>query len=84
MKVARISLSWNPETDSLAVHRLHIIRGDQVIDVLKTQQFTVIHRKTNLERAAIDGRLTASLQIARLQVGDIVEIAANARSGRGR
>ncbi|PTS89730.1 hypothetical protein DBR17_02775 [Sphingomonas sp. HMWF008] len=78
-KAANISISWNPETDSLTMHRLHIIRGDQVIDVLKTQQFTVLHRETNLERAAIDGRLTASLQIAGLQVGDIVEIAGSRR-----
>ncbi|WP_183129172.1 DUF3857 domain-containing protein [Sphingomonas sp. PP-F2F-G114-C0414] len=79
MKTANISLSWNPDTDSLAIHRVHIIRADQVIDVLKTQHFTVLHRETNLERAAIDGRLTASLQITGLQVGDIVEIAASRR-----
>lgn len=79
MKAANISLSWNPETDSLAVHRVRIIRGDQTIDVLKTQQFTILHRETNLERAAIDGRLTASLQIAGLQVGDVVEVAASRR-----
>lgn len=78
-KTANIALSWNPETDSLTVHRLRIIRGDQTIDVLKMQQFSIFHRETNLERAAIDGRLTASLQIAGLQVGDIVEIAASRR-----
>lgn len=79
IKVANISLSWNPETDILAVHRIRITRGDQMIDVLKTQQFTILHRETNLERAAIDGRLTASLQISGLRVGDIVEIAASRR-----
>ncbi|MBN8808667.1 MAG: DUF3857 domain-containing protein [Sphingomonas sp.] len=74
-KLASVTTSWNPEHDSVTVHRLRILRGGQVIDVLKTQKFSVLHREVNLERASIDGRLTGSLQIEGLQVGDIVEFA---------
>lgn len=73
-KLGTISLTWNPETETLRIHTVVIRRGSQVIDVLKDQHFTVLHRETNLERAAIDGRLTATLPIAGLAVGDIVEI----------
>ena len=77
--LSNVTVSWNPDTDSLTVHRLRILRGGQVIDVLKTQKFTVLRRESNLERASIDGRLTGSLQIEGLQVGDIVEFAATLR-----
>lgn len=78
-KAANLAIAWNPETERLAIHRVLILRGTQTIDVLATQRFTILHRETNLERAAIDGRLTASLQIAGLQIGDIVEVAGSRR-----
>ena len=70
-----ISLAWNPDTDTVSVHRVRIIRAGQPIDVLARQAFTVIRREANLERAMIDGVLTATLQTEGLQVGDLVEIA---------
>ncbi len=73
-KLGTISITWNPETDMLRIHHVLIHRGSQVIDLLKDQHFTVLHRETNLERAAIDGRLTATLPIIGLAVGDIVDI----------
>lgn len=73
-KLGTISITWNPETDTLRIHHVLIHRGGQVIDLLKDQHFTVLHRETNLERAAIDGRLTATLPIVGLAVGDIVDI----------
>lgn len=75
-----IALTWRPDVETLIIHRLHIIRGDQVIDVLAHgQAFTVLRRETNLERAALDGVLTASLQPEGLQVGDIVDLAYTTR-----
>jgi hypothetical protein len=71
-----IALTWKPDTETVTVHHAQIIRGDQVIDLLaKGQTFTVLRRETNLERAMLDGVLTASLQPEGLQVGDIVDLA---------
>jgi hypothetical protein len=71
-----ITLPWNPATDTLIVHTLHIIRGDQTIDVLADgQTFTVLRRENNLEYATLNGMLTAVIQPAGLQVGDTVEVA---------
>jgi tetratricopeptide (TPR) repeat protein len=74
--VGTIALTWNPDTDVLVIHKLKIIRGDTVIDVLASgQKFTVLRRENNLERAILDGGLTAAIEPEGLQVGDILDFA---------
>jgi hypothetical protein len=71
-----VALTWRPDTESVTVHQVRILRGDQVIDVLaKGQTFTVLRRETNMERAMLDGMLTATLQPEDLRVGDVIEYA---------
>src|SRR3984957_2477347 len=71
-----LTLPWNPETDTLTVHKLHIVRGTQVIDVLANgQTFTVLRRENSLEYATLNGVLTAVIQPAGLQVGDTIDLA---------
>ncbi|KQY29749.1 hypothetical protein ASD38_10520 [Caulobacter sp. Root487D2Y] len=70
-----LSLSWRPGVDTLVVHKVHILRGGQVIDVLARQAFTVLRRENNLEFAMLDGVLTATLQPEGLQVGDVIDMA---------
>jgi TPR repeat protein len=71
---------WDPDTESLVIHKLRIIRGDQVIDVLAGgEKFLVLRRENNLELAMLDGRLTATIQPEGLQVGDIVDVAMTVR-----
>ena len=69
-----MAINWDPESETVTVHSLHIIRGAQVIDVLASQKFTVLRRETDLERAMLNGVLTATLQPDGLQVGDILEL----------
>jgi len=76
LQAGAVALPWNPETDALTVHKVHIVRGDQVIDVLAAgQTFTVLRRETNLELATLDGVLTAAMQPEGLQVGDVLDVA---------
>ncbi|HZT00837.1 MAG TPA: tetratricopeptide repeat protein [Steroidobacteraceae bacterium] len=72
-----ITVVWNPDTDVVTIHKIHILRGTQVIDVLggAGQTFTVARRETNLDYATLDDTLTGILQPAGLQVGDTVDIA---------
>ncbi len=66
--------SWNPETDTLTLHAIRIRRDGKVIDVLKNGSgITVLRREANLEKAALDGRLTATMQVEDLRVGDVLE-----------
>lgn len=71
-----LTLPWKPESDVLTVHTLHILRGEEVIDVLSGgQSFTILRRENNLEYAALDGVLSATIQPAGLQVGDVIDMA---------
>ena len=76
-----ISISWSPDTSILTVHRLHILRGSEAVDVIgKGQQFTVLRRENNLEQQTLNGILTAAIQPEGLQVGDIVDLAFTVRT----
>jgi tetratricopeptide (TPR) repeat protein len=72
--IGNLALNWKPDTDTLTIHRLHIIRGDQVIDLLADGHvFTVLRRENNLEMAMLDGALTAAIEPEGLQVGDLID-----------
>lgn len=74
--VGNIILTWQPSTDTLTIHRLEIIRGSQTIDLTDGgKSVTVLRREPDLERAMLDGSLTATIQPEGLQVGDVVHIA---------
>lgn len=73
-----LSLSWQPAKGDLVVHAVEILRGGSRIDALAGgKAFTVIRREQQLERAAIDGELTATLAVEGLQVGDLLRVAAS-------
>ena len=70
------SFTWDPDTENLAVHTVAIRRGGKVIDLLKGgQKLLVLRRETGLEAGMLDGRLTATLQVEGLQVGDMLDVA---------
>ena len=70
------SFTWDPETEGLVVHAISIRRGDKVIDLLGGgQKLLVLRRETGLEAGMLDGRLTASMQVEGLQVGDVLDVA---------
>ena len=75
LQAAQSFVTWNPDVDDVTINKAQIIRGDQVIDLLKTQTYTVARRETNLDRSMLDGVLTGILQPEGLQVGDVVDYA---------
>jgi tetratricopeptide (TPR) repeat protein len=79
LAAANVVAGWNPSTDDILIHRLRLIRGDKVIDVLADNKFEVIQRENNLENNMLDGQLTAALQIPGVEVGDELEFAATLR-----
>lgn len=75
-------VTWDPQDEVVTIHSLRIIRGGQTIDLLgKGKKMLVLRREQDLERAMLDGRMSATQQIEGLQVGDIVD-AAWTHSGR--
>lgn len=73
--LSTVSVSWSPPHQSVQVHAVRIIRGDQVIDALDGQTFQLLRREGNLENSMLDGVLTATLQPRDLRVGDVLETA---------
>jgi tetratricopeptide (TPR) repeat protein len=73
LSAGSVTFSWDPAIDAPTVHSLSIRRGDKTIDVLANQSFTVVRRESNLEKAVLDGVLTATVQPEGLQVGDVVD-----------
>jgi hypothetical protein len=74
-QLGTLTLGWQPDHGDLTVHKLEIIRGDQVIDALgKGEGITVIRREAGLERLMVDGQLTAVKHIEGLRVGDVLRM----------
>lgn len=73
--MSTVSLPWDPALGGVTVHKLQVIRGKAVIDLLAKQKFTVLRRESNLEAQELDGVLTAVLQPEDLRVGDVVDMA---------
>ena len=75
-------VTWDPADEQVTLHSLRIIRDGKTIDLLgKGKKMLVLRREQDLERAMLDGRMSATQQIEGLQVGDILD-AAWSHSGR--
>jgi tetratricopeptide (TPR) repeat protein len=82
--LGNITFPWQPDQSDLIVHKVQIIRGGQVIDLLAGgRRFTVLRRENNLESATLDGVLTAVMQPEGLAVGDILNVAFTLRRHAG-
>ncbi|RED15696.1 Tfp pilus assembly protein PilF [Parasphingopyxis lamellibrachiae] len=79
--IGTISIPWQPELRTLVIHKVHLIRNGEVIDLMGNgQEFIVLRRENNLEQAMLDGVLTAVLQPEGLEVGDILNLAYTIRT----
>lgn len=70
-----VPLPWDPGKGDLTIHHVEIIRGNERIDALADgKRFQVIQREQQLERAWLNGQLTATLPVEGLRVGDVLRI----------
>lgn len=71
-----LQLSWDPALETITLHRYRILRDGKSIDLLGDgSKLSIVQRETNMENAALDGRLTVSLQPEDLRVGDVIDLA---------
>lgn len=73
-QVAHFMVEFDPSCERLDVHFIRVVRGQECMAHAKPGTFQLLRRETNLERLVLDGRLTASLLVPDIRVGDIVEI----------
>lgn len=74
-QLGTIKIDWQPEHGDLIVHGVDILRNGERIDALKNGAgFTVLRREQGLEQMMLDGRLTATLAVEGLRVGDVLDL----------
>lgn len=74
-----VAVAWIPDSDEITVHALRILRGDQIIDVLKNVKFHAVERDDEADLQALNGVMVARLHAPGLQVGDELEFAVTMR-----
>ena len=74
-RAAHVVVEFDPGYQRIDVHFVRVLRGAEVIEHAKADAFQLLRRETNLERLIFDGRLTASLLIPDVRIGDIVDLA---------
>lgn len=72
---SQIEVTFDPAYQQLIFHELAIVRGNERRDKLKSGSISFLQREPNLERQMIDGRITASIVLDDVQVGDEIELA---------
>ncbi|MEL1250570.1 DUF3857 domain-containing protein [Aurantiacibacter gilvus] len=76
MQAGTVSLEWLPDNGDLTVHRVEILRDDEVVDLLaEGVTFEVIRRERALEQRWLDGELTATLAVPGLREDDVLRVA---------
>ena len=71
----RISIPFAPEYERVELHFIRIHRGQEQLDRTKTSNVRFLQREQGLEGGVYTGRVTASILIEDLRVGDTLEIA---------
>ena len=70
---SQISVVFDPAYEKLTFHCINVHRDGLVFDQLKEDRMQVIQRETSLEYLMYDGRLTATIILHDVRVGDIIE-----------
>jgi len=72
---SQISISFDPDYQTLQVHRLAIQRGGETIDRLPGTEIEMLRREKDLESLIYDGRYTADIILDDVRKGDVIEYA---------
>ncbi len=74
-QLGTVKLEWQPDVQDVSIHAISILRGDETIDALNGgTAVEVIRRETDLDNRSMDGKLTATMQLTGLRLGDIVRM----------
>lgn len=76
---AQIQLEFDPSYQSLVLHHIRVIRDGKAINQLDRRKIRLLERETQLERQQYDGRVTASIVLEDVRVGDRVDFAYSVR-----
>ena len=70
----RISISLHRNMSTFELHAIHVLGGAEMLDRTKTSTICFLQREQGLEHGVYSGRVTASILIDDLRVGDTLDI----------
>lgn len=73
-QIGQISMQFIPQYQKLVLHKVAILRGDQVIDQTTTAQVRFLQREAGLEQGIYSGVITASMLLSDIRVGDTLHL----------
>lgn len=79
---ANIDIDFDPAYQRLQLHTLAVHRQGRVISQLATAPIRTLQREKELEALVLDGRLTVSVLLQDVRVGDVVEYAYTLQGSR--
>lgn len=78
-QAAQLELVFDPAYQTLALHQLEVVRDGKRLNRLDRTRIRVLQRETELERQMVDGRLTVSVVVPDVRVGDRIDYAYSRR-----
>lgn len=72
---AQFELEYDPAHESLVLHRLEVVRDGQRLQRLDRKRIELLQREKQLEQRIYDGRVTASILVEDVRVGDEIDMA---------
>lgn len=79
---ASVDIDFDPAYQRLKIHTLSVHRQGRIISQLTTAQIRTLQREKELEALTLDGRLTVSILLQDVRVGDVVEYAYTLQGSR--
>lgn len=70
---AQIEVQFDPSDETLVFHHIDIVRGGKHYSRLDGKRIQLLQRETQLERRIYDGRITASIVLDDVRVGDQID-----------
>jgi lipoprotein NlpI/transglutaminase-like putative cysteine protease len=70
---SRFEAVFDPAYQKLSFHEITVRRGAQRIDHLKPSSISLLRREQRLEQSQYDGKITASVIVEGVQIGDEIE-----------
>ncbi len=73
-EIGQLALEFNPNFERLLLHKVLILRGEQVVDHTLTARVRFLQREAKLEQGLYSGLITASIVLPRVHVGDTLQL----------